>query len=229
LSSSTLLNDGAVVHSELKMLEEALPRALQNEPIWKKVIDEVKIYHRWFGIIFHHSPYFPRVLRIVSVGSNIVIVLFIQAVTYNITDPNNGSCEQEKTMEGCLRCRRSSCVWNDTTSRCEYHEVAETVNEVVSVAILCSLLSAPLALFVQLIISKILTVPTEVKEPEQAEVHLSLRTVTILRSANRVKHTKQVEEIKATDVLQSYRELLGKIREFRCHLTNHEKEEFDGI
>lgn len=216
------------------------------------MVEEVKTYHRWFGIIFYHSPYFSRVMRITSVGTNVIIVLFVQALTYNITDPNDGSCEKEKTMNGCLKDHSPSdssepkCVWNESTSKCSFNDVNESIVNVISIAVLCSLLSAPLALFVQLIITKILTVPTlnESKSNESTNTtnsttnvtptsigHISRTVTTIIRSLNRIGmngKNKNENELSSSDLLSSYRELLGEIREFRKCLTQKELNEFDG-
>jgi len=135
--------------------------------MWNKVVEEVRTYHRWLGIIFYHSPQFSRVLRIASVGTNVVIVLFVQAVTYNITDPNDGSCEKLKVESECVAERspvdssKSRCYWDSMNESCHYEDVNDSLSAVASVAILCSLISAPLAFCVQLIVSKILSAPVK--------------------------------------------------------------------
>lgn len=37
---------------------------------------------RWAGIVFHATPKFPRHLRVLSLTINILVMLFIEAVTY---------------------------------------------------------------------------------------------------------------------------------------------------
>jgi hypothetical protein len=58
-----------------------------------------KSVHRWLGIVFYYSPEFPRAMRVLSLFSSIVIMLFVQSVTYNIADPDDGSCSSLTSTE----------------------------------------------------------------------------------------------------------------------------------
>jgi hypothetical protein len=46
------------VDGEIQMLEESLPYVLRSDSFWNKFKNEVKVYHRWLGIIFYYSPVF---------------------------------------------------------------------------------------------------------------------------------------------------------------------------
>ena len=220
----------AVIQKEYRLLEEALPHALQSEPMWNKVIDEVKTYHRWLGIIFYHSPQFSRVLRIASVGSNVVIVLFVQALTYNITNPDDGSCEQLSDPEDCTKRNspidpsQSLCSWDDARQHCSYNDIKRTVTQVASIAILCSLLSAPLALCVQLVLSNILSAPADNDKPTVATQVVKLKremsAILNLRSGTIVSDPQEVLRIQG--------QLLAKLRRYRSSLPSQDQKELDG-
>jgi hypothetical protein len=69
------------------LAENSLPQLLSSTSTansWKgKIWTEEKKFHRWLGIIYYFSAIFPRILRVVSLASNIIIMLFIQSLTYN--------------------------------------------------------------------------------------------------------------------------------------------------
>jgi hypothetical protein len=56
-------------------------------------------------------------MRVLSLFSSIVIMLFVQSVTYNIADPDDGSCEACKdecwclSLRSTLNLRESRCYW----------------------------------------------------------------------------------------------------------------------
>ena len=93
------------VHEDVKMIEDALPSIFKSNSLWNKFLEEMKIYHRWLGIVFYYSPEFPRAMRVLSLFSSIVIMLFVQSVTYNIADPDDGSCESCEDESCCLSLR----------------------------------------------------------------------------------------------------------------------------
>eukprot|EP00599_Poterioochromonas_sp_BG-1_P017126 CAMPEP_0173166906 /NCGR_PEP_ID=MMETSP1105-20130129/22346_1 /TAXON_ID=2985 /ORGANISM="Ochromonas sp., Strain BG-1" /LENGTH=224 /DNA_ID=CAMNT_0014088345 /DNA_START=314 /DNA_END=985 /DNA_ORIENTATION=- len=78
----------------LKLAEESLPQILGSKSVMTKVSNEMKMNHRWFGVVFHYSQKFPRVLRVVSLATNIIIMLFVQSLTYDLTNGNDGTCER---------------------------------------------------------------------------------------------------------------------------------------
>ena len=90
--------------SDIAMIEESIPRVLgSQQSMGEKVAAELKQHHRWFGIYFTYSSTFPRAVRVISLATNIIIMLFIQSITYNITNPDDGSCQQATTAVECLK------------------------------------------------------------------------------------------------------------------------------
>ena len=82
-----------------------------------KCAEEIKQHHRWASIVFFYSDSFSRVARVVSLVNNVVIMLFIQSLTYNLTNPDDGSCDTYKTQTECLKepspftTGESKCSW----------------------------------------------------------------------------------------------------------------------
>ena len=160
----------------MAMAEEALPKVLiSSKSLTRKVIDEMKRHHRWIGVIYYFSKKFPRVLRIVSLATNIIVMLFIQSLTYDLTKGDDGSCESFKTEEECLVPRSqysssmSRCYWSypdpeSTVGECHFIQPDNNFTVVIFVAILSALVSTPIALLADWIIQNILSVPTTDKK-----------------------------------------------------------------
>jgi hypothetical protein len=89
------------VSEELQMVEETLPMVFRTIPLLEKFTHEAKKYHKWLGIWFYYSPNFLRVLRVISLSTSVIAMLFIQAVTYNIAKVDDGSCESYVDSTGC--------------------------------------------------------------------------------------------------------------------------------
>jgi hypothetical protein len=225
----------AAVQHEFDFLEQTLPAALRSEPMWNKVVNEVRTYHRYIGIIFYHSPHFSRVLRIVAVGTNILIVLFVEAVTYNITDPNDGSCEHFQTSERCLRdpspldSSKSKCVWDAKEGSCQYRDLNESLARVISIAIMCALVSAPIALFTQLVVFRVLSQPSNSRRSkiDRNESLVSRLSSLLPQLSGSVGTGRSSQSLQSEDVLKSYRELTSEMRVFRSDLSVAERTEFD--
>jgi hypothetical protein len=153
-----------------KMAEEALPGLLSCPSLNQRIWNEEKKFHRYLGIIYYFSTVFPRILRVVSLASNIIIMLFIQSLTYNYTHGDDGSCELLTTEETCLQPRSSygtggsKCFWKTVVSNqligsCEFIQPENSIEVMLFVAIFSGLVSAPLAICVDWIINNVLSAP----------------------------------------------------------------------
>jgi hypothetical protein len=153
-----------------KMAEEALPGLLSCPSLNQRIWNEEKKFHRWLGIVYYFSTVFPRILRVVSLASNIIIMLFIQSLTYNYTHGDDGSCQVFSTEETCLEPRSSfgtggsKCYWksvdaNPVVDNCEFVQPENSIEVMLFVAIFSGLVSAPLAICVDWIIHNVLSAP----------------------------------------------------------------------
>jgi phosphate/sulfate permease len=180
-------------NQDLKLIDESLPAIFRSDPLWVKFKEEMSVYHRWLGIVFYYSPEFPRSMRVLSLFSSIVIMLFVQSVTYNIADPDDGSCEACESESRCLslrstlNMRQSRCYWEPTVSTesgesetvgggsesesgsCHFREIGEDMTRMFIVALLSAIVSAPFALGVQYLIVKVLSKETMSPEEEKKE------------------------------------------------------------
>ena len=101
-----------------------------------------------------------------------MIMLFIQSVTYNIADPDDGSCERQQTMVDCLKLKSSlssseECVWNGDSGECSFRPINQDFDRVLIVAMLSGILSAPFSIFFQSLILFVLSAKTKVSSRDR--------------------------------------------------------------
>jgi hypothetical protein len=172
---------------DLQLIEETLPSIFNSDSLWSKFKHEMRVYHRWLGIVFYYSPVFPRSMRLLSLFSSIVIMLFVQSVTYNIADPDDGSCEK-CDRESCCASLRSTlnrnedrCYWKlgdsseNTTlpsasqeGSCHFREIGDDMARMFIVAVISAIVSAPLALSIQYLIGNVLSKETSPNTDDRA-------------------------------------------------------------
>jgi hypothetical protein len=177
------------------MAEEALPKVLlTSKSLVRRTVDEIKRHHRWIGVIYYFSKKFPRVLRIVSLATNIIVMLFMQSLTYDLTKGDDGSCESFKTEEACLEPRSqysssmSRCYWSypdtsrPTVGECHFIQPDNSFTVVIFVAVFSALVSTPIALLADWIIQNVLSVPTT--QVPKTNTTQSTATITPLPSTD---------------------------------------------
>ena len=117
---------------------------------------------RWLGVVSHKSRSFPRPLRVLSLVMNILVVLFLEAITYNMADPNDGSCENASNVAECLHEKsslaqhESMCYWRDDNETCHFREVDQEFNRIIVVAVIVAVVGTPLALAIEALILRYL-------------------------------------------------------------------------
>jgi len=170
--------------SDLSLVEESLPAIMSSKSLWAKIFVEFKAHHRWFSIFFHFSKSFPRPLRVLSLASNILSMLFIQSVTYDLVNPDTGyftvdvvsfplylfyfrQCNSYKSQSTCVETKsqfatgESMCSWGYSSSTetytCSFIQPDNSIRTILFVAILSAILSTPIAVSSTWLIKNILT------------------------------------------------------------------------
>jgi len=172
----------------MAIAEEALPAVLQSKSLGSVIAAEMKQHHRWLGVVYHYSDQFPRVLRVASLATNIIVMLFIQSLTYNFTNGDDGSCERLETESSCLEpssvfaTGESKCYWlsaeqvaggggGGLEAGCHYVQPSDSMKVMLFVAIFSALISCPIALFADYLITRVLGAKTKApKESQRAAV-----------------------------------------------------------
>lgn len=203
----------------------------------EKFWEETKRFHRWFGVIFYYSPDFPRVLRIASLTTNISSMLFIQAVTYKLSNPDDGSCETITTQTACLLPRspfsssESKCYWTEgyRLGSCHFSQPANNLTVVLFVAVFAAMLSTPIALSADWIIMNVLaakSAPYSTVAPRgmiSQERRAARTKVSIAMTVDKTNN-----EALATSLQDDLARLIQGIRAYREKLSVAQRKEFDG-
>jgi hypothetical protein len=161
-----LVRHNVVGMNEEKRIEESLPMVMRPVPLLDKCKNEMVMYHRWVGVYFHYSSAYSRPLRVLTLWVNVVIMLFIQSVTYSLADPDDGSCEKKTSMAGCLSLKSSlsngdQCSWNAETGECSFRPIDRDFDRVLIVAVLSGVLSTPFSILFQSLILFVLSAKTK--------------------------------------------------------------------
>jgi hypothetical protein len=183
--------------SDIALIEESIPRILSSQQsIGEKVSVEMKRHHRWFGIYFFYSSCFPRALRVISLATNIIIMLFIQSITYNLTNPDDGSCKLYDAESTCLKETsaymtgepKCAWTWNDATKstggKCTFIEPDSSIKIVLFVAVFSAVLSTPIALSIDWVVQHILAAPLDTSLQQEGKTATSLTSGTTSASSS---------------------------------------------
>lgn len=150
----------------MSLAEQSLPQILLRSKSWSmRVSHEMKHHHRWFGVVFHFSKRFPRTLRIVSLATNIIIMLFIQAITYDMTHGSEESCTIYNDEVSCLEPRsaynhdKSMCYWQPASESCHFVQPDNDTMIMAYIAIFSAIVSTPVAIAADWLVQNVLAAP----------------------------------------------------------------------
>jgi hypothetical protein len=234
----------------LQLAEESLPQILGSKSFVAKMKVELKRHHRWFGVVYHYSNKLSRLLRVVSLANNIIVMLFVQSLTYDLTNGNDGTCETLKTETSCLEPRsaystgQSKCFWEPTAvedqGKCGYIQPDNSVEVILFVAIFSALITTPFALLADRVIVHVLAAPT--LSGKSSVKQLKVMDVKALEGASsivprpdlklKMKESKQKEELEKrslTLAVKKFESLTAELKKYKELLTDpKDRKEFEG-
>jgi hypothetical protein len=225
---------------ESKRIDECLPFVLRPVPLVDKCKNELRMYHRWAGILFHYSESFSRSLRASSLVIGILTMLFVQSVTYDLAYPDNGSCGRQSTMTTCLKeksmmSNANKCEWNTESLSCSFRPIQNDSDMMLVVALISGILSAPFSILFQSLILFVLAAKTRPSN-EILKRQRSFRgsSITPDRTSSRFDGTtvSNLSSIRGDDILETslpedLNKLLSGVRLYRQHLNAETLLDFD--
>jgi len=224
----------STANSDLKMIEDSLPSMLSSQTLSQRMLGEIKRHHRWLAVYFYYSDSFPRVLRVTSLVTNIVVMLFIQSLTYTLTNPDDGSCEALASRAACIEPRSSfatgenKCEWNGM--ECSFIQPTESIRIILFVAIFSAILSTPIALLSELIVCNILSATTAKKthiKPHHRSAIVA-ETTTDGSKDNSLSKRSNGSALSTIFAAQAeLKELSSEVANYRNSLTTQQQIEFD--
>jgi hypothetical protein len=243
---ATLARGRSEIISPRHMIEASLPDIFKEDPFLTKFIREVKVYHKWFGVIFHYSENFPRPARVLSLVMSALMMLFANALTYNIANPNDGTCETYITENECVAEQSdittgSKCIWDG--SFCHYNEASSSLNQVVFVAVISAIVSTPLAVFIEYIVMNNIAAKAETdkeRENRNKREKLANRLTTAVLPIHSTQSNIDkdvvvmagreifINEMLGHSIAVDMQKLSSEIQAFRLKLTTEDLQIFDG-
>jgi hypothetical protein len=200
----------------------------------------------------HTSPRFSRPLRVLSLTLNIFIMLFLEALTYDIADPDDGSCETYDNSAQCLDEKSSlsndasKCYWQSSDDTCHFRDIKGEFYRVVIVAVIAAIIGTPFAFAIEAIITNVLAAETvsrgSVKlQKFKKRAALDPRLIRVVKTVNDDGRSEtQIEVMRKTMLmLQRAEEALGcsideefnimegEVAAYRLTLTGDDRKEFD--
>ena len=249
-----ITESNSMIMAEEMKIDESLPMVLRPLPIWKKFMNEMQMHHRWVGVVCHYSRTYSRPIRMLSLLMNILIMLFVQSVTYNIADPDDGTCEKLTDREDCLVSKsiisssESKCYWNYDSNTCHFRPFEDTIERVIIVALFAAVVSAPFAVLTQSLIMFVLAAETERSSLHShrtsinvqvgaTNAHIRAERNTCNETFVSVESSQTFESVgkafsarlNQTSVFVDFNELLSRIQVFRLTLPIEERKEFDRV
>jgi hypothetical protein len=195
-------------------VEASLPAVHHSTSIFTKIRTELKTHHKWFSIFYFYSEAFPRALRVLAIISNITTMLFLQSITYDLANPDDGSCETYRTDTACtapvspFATGESKCAWSPpsatttTGDHCMFIEPNNSVKIVLFVAVFSALISTPIAVMTSSLIKTYLAAP----ETEKDEHHdISSQKVELRKTEKPAPMDKQLSALESAGSFHSFK------------------------
>jgi hypothetical protein len=212
-----------------KMFDDSLPRILSSSK--PQLIEEFKQHHKWLCVIFHFSESCPRSLRVLSLATNVAIVIFIQSIIYNLANPDDGSCKSLTSMESCeklrsqLNMKEHQCIWEtnlmlNNGGRCSFNESSFSWTVVIFVTLFSAVSSTPIALFLDYVIFGILAVKIESGTGMKKSEERIKNSRIIINRQRRIEHDYML-------IFHHFKALSDEILLHRENLSRRELAEFD--
>ena len=210
---------------DLAIWEESLPRVLSSTPFSARLYSEIKHHHKWFSVAFHYSEHFSRPLRVLALSSKVILMLFIQSLTYNYTSPDDGSCEAIRDQRNCLREQssfgtgQSKCKWSSASNSCSFVQPSDSFAIVLYVAIFSTIVSTPIEILLNWLILAVLARPIKSAKVEPTNAAAAFGQVE--------ETTFSTESQQGGNALDTIAELSRKIKDYRLSLLENNRSEFD--
>jgi hypothetical protein len=157
----------------------------------------------------------------------------VQSVTYNIADPDDGSCEECQDESCCLSLKSSlnsrvhRCHWNPTDAStlegsCHFRDIGHDLTRTVIVALISAIVSAPFALSMQYVVLNVLSKTTrDAKKQNQTEISI-LERLKSHRQVLNVQSESTIAEQSGRSVEEDLHNLLRELSEYYANLINRE-------
>lgn len=205
-----------------EVLEGALPRVFRSESHLALFLNSLVERHRWLNVVFVKSSSRPRPYRVIALINYVILVLFGNAITYQLTMSNASDCDYQTTEADCISVispyssSDSLCEWNNEQYQCIYKPVITKLSHIFMMTIVSAMFTLPLTIFHDFLINNVLC--SKLVSESQASVLNSLRKS--MTGDTEIKLYK----LRAS---QHFDDLARKLSLFRTRLNGDSKAAFD--
>lgn len=198
----------------------------------------------------HTSRSFSRPLRVLSLTVNVLLMLFIEALTYDLADPDDGTCEKHETKYDCLNdmsslaTEESKCYWVNSNSSCHFRDIDGEFYRIAIVCVIVAVMGTPLALAMEYLISNVLSADTRTASHAFVRVAPAGGLTALQRGQHRefpqsstifgskgvrksVMMLGRAESVLGTSCEDDYRALQSDLTGYRTTLSIDDAAEFD--
>jgi hypothetical protein len=213
-------------------LDALFPSILTEVPFIILFYEEIKKSHRWASIYFNYDKNFPRSMRFLLLVSILICTLFFSALLYNISDPDDGSCETYGSEETCLHepsqfsSQDTKCYWRGTgddidVGKCRFKEASSSAMTVIYVSMMSAILAVPFIFLLEYVVMDVLCRPTAVERlPKDSPSGLRKKPH---------HHDSQHIVIGAVQANTELRELVSELLDYFQSLPVQERNELQGL
>ena len=161
-------------HIEIQMIENSLPYIFREmtKPFAKRMLHELFHHHKWFSFLHtdvHTSKI--REFKLISFALHIASFLVINALLYQLIDPDDGYCESLLLKHQCLvehtsfvyNYKQSKCYWEGSSQNglCHFRQPSANGHINLYVNFYSGFLSYPLSSFLDWVVWKYLASPVK--------------------------------------------------------------------
>jgi hypothetical protein len=151
------------------VLNRAIPAAFSSEfTVIRHIWDEIKCYHRWWNVLFHSSVIYTRVLRVLTLGVQVLLSIFFIVTFYFLANPDDGSCAKYTNGRSCSTYEESKvvsgaskCYWTHNDATCHFRQAHIPVYELILIATFAGIVSIPIAKYFEFWVMIQACVPTD--------------------------------------------------------------------
>ena len=129
---------------QYSMIENTLPYIfISSAPYLYRFFTEFVQHHRWFSILFHYSRNAPRLIRVITLASQILCFVFFDSLIFSLTNLDDGTCGSKGNERYCIR--DSSCYWVLSNHQCYFRRTEVSIQFILIYLFIAALLSIPIS------------------------------------------------------------------------------------
>jgi hypothetical protein len=167
-----------------------------------------------------------------ALSSNIILMLFVQSMTYNLTNPDDGYCEMLESQQDCQQPKSSfgtggnKCLWTDRS--CHFIQPSTDLTVILFVACFSALVTTPISLALNWLIFRVLAAPTSKISKRQVIPDQPIeRSTMIKKDIANLTGLGHDQSSHGRAAAEEFERLHNGLQSYRALLNTKQRDEFD--